>query len=93
MWGGDKERMENINLIPYIILTVVIAGIIAGAGAITLAEFEDTTSDADALNAIGNASSGVTTVAEQIPTVAIISVMVIIISVIAGVFAYFRFFR
>ena len=35
---------------------------------------------------------GIGTVAEQIPTVAIIAVMVIIISVIAGVFAYMRLF-
>lgn len=35
---------------------------------------------------------GITTIAEQIPTVAIIAVMVIIISVIAGVFVYMRYF-
>lgn len=35
---------------------------------------------------------GESTIAEQQPTVAIIAVMVIIISIIAGVFAYMRFF-
>jgi len=36
--------------------------------------------------------SGITTVAGQVPTVAIIAVMVIIISIIAGVFAYMQLF-
>jgi len=35
---------------------------------------------------------GVGTVSEQVPTVAIIAVMVIIISIIAGVFAYMQLF-
>lgn len=34
--------MEQLNLIPGIILMVVIAGIVAGAGAITLGKFGDT---------------------------------------------------
>jgi len=84
--------MEGIKLIPMIVLMIAISGIIAGAAAIVLSKFSATTTDVDALNVIGNASSGVTTVAEQIPTVAIISVMVIIISIIAGVFAYMRLF-
>jgi len=79
-------------MIPYIALVLAISGIILGAAAITLGEFEDTTTNVDALNAIGNASAGITTVAQQQPTVAIIAVMVIIISVIAGVFVYMRMF-
>ncbi len=35
---------------------------------------------------------GQSTIAEQLPTVAIIGVMVIIISIIAGVFVYLRYF-
>jgi len=84
--------MEGLKLIPYIFLVICIAGIVGGAAAITLAKFKGTTSDVDALLAIGNATAGVTTIAEQLPTVAIIAVMVIIISVIAGVFVYMRMF-
>jgi len=84
--------MEAMKLIPYIVLIIAISGIIAGAGAITLAEFESTTTDADAIKAINNASEGIMTIAEQIPTVAIIGVMVIIISMIAGVFVYMKYF-
>ena len=36
---------------------------------------------------------GQNVIAEQLPTVAIIAVMVIIISIIAGVFVYMRYFR
>jgi len=84
--------MEQLKLIPYIVLIIAISGIIAGASAIVLSEFASTTTDADALNVLGNASDGVNTIAEQIPTVAIIGVMVIIISIIAGVFVYFKYF-
>lgn len=85
--------MEQLKLIPYIALVLAISGIVLGAAAITLAKFEATTTDTDALGAIGNATEGITTVAEQQPTVAIIAVMVIIISIIASVFVYLKFFR
>lgn len=42
--------------------------------------------------AIYQAKEGQTTVAEQLPTVAIIGVMVLIISLIAGVFVYMKYF-
>ena len=84
--------MEGLKYIPYIVMTIAIAGIIAGAAAIVLSKFEATTTDAEALLAINNATEGVTTIAEQFPTVAIIGVMVIIISLIAGVFVYMRYF-
>lgn len=84
--------MEAIKLIPMIVLMIAVSGVIAGAAAITLAQFATTTTDVDALNAIGNGTKGVTTVAQQFPTVAIIGVMVIIISLIMGVVAYTRLF-
>lgn len=84
--------MEALKMIPYIVLTLCIAGIIAGASALSLAEFKATTTDPDALAAIGNASEGIQKVTEQFPTVGIIAVMVIIISLIAGVFTYMRLF-
>ena len=84
--------MEGMKAIPYIFLVLAIAGIIGGASAIVLAEFKSTTSDADAVAVINNATAGINTVAAQLPTVAIIGVMVIIISIIAGVFVYLRYF-
>ena len=84
--------MEGMKLIPYIFLIIAISGIIGGATAIVLSKFKDTTTDADALNVIGNATAGITTVAEQLPTVAIIGIMVIIISIIAGVLVYMKYF-
>jgi len=84
--------MEGLKLIPYLFLVIAIAGIIGGASAITLAQFSTTTTNAQALNTIANASSGIGTIAQQLPTVSIIAIMVVIISVIAGVFAYMRYF-
>ena len=84
--------MEGMKAIPYIALVLCISGIVLGASVITLTKFKDTTSDTSALAAIGNATDGISTVAEQLPTVAIIGVMVIIISIIAGVFVYLKYF-
>ena len=84
--------MEALKMIPYIILTICISGVIAGASAVVLSKFKATTSDADAISAIQNGTEGVTTVAEQLPTVGIIGVLVIIISLLAGVFVYMRYF-
>lgn len=42
--------------------------------------------------AICQATESQTDVAEQLPTVAIIGIMVVIISIIAGVFVYLRYF-
>ena len=84
--------MDALKMIPYIVLTLCISGVIAGASAIVLSQFRATTTDANALAVIDNATEGVQTVAEQFPTVGIISVLVIIISLLAGVFVYMRYF-
>jgi predicted benzoate:H+ symporter BenE len=84
--------MEGMKAIPYIALVIAISGIVLGASAIVLAKFNDTTTDTAATAAIQNASDAIGDVAEQLPTVAIIGIMVIIISVIAGVFVYLRYF-
>jgi hypothetical protein len=84
--------MEGLRAIPYLFLVLAIAGIVGGAAAVSLSKFEATTTDTDALLTINNASEGLTTVAEQLPTVSIIGVMVVIISVLAGVFVYVRYF-
>lgn len=85
--------MEGLKMIPYIALVIAISGIVLGASAVVLSKFGDTTTDATATNAIDNASAAVGDIAEQLPTVAIIGVMVIIISIIAGVFVYMRYFN
>ncbi len=84
--------MEGMKAIPYIALVIAVSGIVLGASAIVLQKFNDTTSDAKASAAIANGTEAVGTIAEQLPTVAIIGVMVIIISIIAGVFVYLRYF-
>lgn len=84
--------MEGLKAIPYVALIIAVSGIIIGASALVLSSFANTTTDADALSAISNASLAIQTVGEQLPTVAIIAIMVVIISVIASVFLYFRYF-
>ena len=55
---------------------------------------DDLTSNATVeYRAILDATTGVGDVTEQLPTVAVIGVMVIIISIIAGVFVYLKFFK
>lgn len=85
--------MEGLKAIPYIALVLAISGIVLGASAVVLDKFDDTTTDEVSNASIANASAAVLDVAEQLPTVAIIGVMVIIISIIAGVFVYMRYFR
>jgi hypothetical protein len=119
--------MEQIKLVPFVILAIAVGGIIAGAGAVTLSKFGESmdqcTTVTGGCNAGGtqywnstsrtclnssNVACGNTTdqwnatlhaqdanldVAEQLPTVAIIGIMVIIISMLGGVFAYFRYFK
>ena len=84
--------MEGLKAIPYLFLVIAISGVVGGASAVVLDKFGDTTSDVVATNTINNASQAVGDTAEQLPTVAIIGIMVVIISVIAGVFVYLRYF-
>ena len=85
--------MEALKYIPYLFLVICVAGIIAGASALTLGEFKDTTTDAGALAALGNATSGINTMSAQFGTIGIIAIMTIIIALLAGVMGYFAFFR
>lgn len=79
-------------MIPYLALVICISGVILGASAIVIAEFNATTSDTKAGEVLDNASSALGTVGEQLGTVAIIGIMVVVISLIAGVFVYMRYF-
>ena len=76
----------GLRFVMMLVLILGVATIISGAVAITLAEFEDTTTDTDALNIINNGSAGINTIAEQFPTLAIIGVMVVIIGLLVSVF-------
>ena len=124
--------MEALKLVPYVVLILAVTGIIMGAVAVTLGEFQDSINQkcwnssytlntssnvvvphcinatsgcptlgaggkeslnlSDAYYALYQSEDGIETISEQQPTVAIIGVMVIIISVIAGIFAYIKFF-
>jgi len=85
--------MEALKYIPYLFLILAVSGIVAGAALLTIAQFSATTTNTATLAALGNVSSGMSTVAQQFPTIGIISVMVIIISLIAGVMVYMAYFR
>lgn len=76
----------GLKFIMMLILFLGVSTVIAGAVAITLAEFEDTTTDEDALRIINNGSQGILTVAEQFPTLGIIGVMIVIIGLLVSVF-------
>lgn len=78
----------GLRFIMMLILILGVSTVIAGAVAITLAEFEETTTDVDAINIINNGSDGILTVAEQFPTLGIIGVMIVIIGLLVSVFGY-----
>ena len=110
--------MEGLKTVPYLFLAIAIAGVIGGAGAITVGKFGDTITkcteatatynetidncDNSSQHIIGNktieyqvildSQEGNASIAEQLPTVAIIGIMVVIIAIIAGVFVYLRYF-
>ncbi len=85
--------MEQLKFIPYLFLIIGVSAIIGGSVAIVLAQFAATTTDTSALAVIANGTLGVSTIAQQLPTISIIAVMVIIIGLITTVFVYFQYFR
>ena len=85
--------MDALKMNPYIFLILAIGGIVAGASLLTTAKFKATTTDTDVTAALNNVTAGMSTVSEQFPTIAIISVMVIIIGLLSGVFVYMNYFR
>lgn len=76
----------GLGFIMMLILILGVSTVIAGAVAITLAQFEDTTTDVDALLIINNGSAGIMTVSEQFGTLGIIGVMIVIIGLLVSVF-------
>lgn len=85
--------MEALKYIPYLFLVICVAGIIAGASALSLSKFAETTTDTAADNAISNATAGIGTMSQQFGTIGIIAIMTIIIGLLAGIMGYFAFFR
>lgn len=80
-------------MIPYLFLVLAISGIVAGAATLVVSKFKATTTDAATLGAMNNVSLGLSTAAEQFPTVAIIAIMSIVIGVLATTFVYLNYFR
>lgn len=76
----------GLRFIMSLILILGVSTVVAGAVAITLAEFEETTTDTDALLIINNGSEGIMTVSEQFNTLGIIGVMIVIIGLLVSVF-------
>ena len=85
-----KGQMVGLSDIPGIVITFGIATIVIGAIAITLGQFQSSTTNAAAINAITNGTAGLTAIAQQFPTLGVIVVMAIIIGVISGIWVYFR---
>ena len=76
----------NLQFVMMLVLILGVSAIVAGATAITLAEFRSTTTDVNALNIIDNGSQGIITVAKQFPTIGIIGAMVVVIGLLISVF-------
>jgi len=70
------------------IITLVMAGMIGGAGVIALNAFQgSTTAGSDAYNTIGNFTGAVLNLAKQLPTVGTIMGVSFILLIVVGVFA------
>jgi hypothetical protein len=65
----------------------------ATSGVTTASSSPDDTNMTYEFYAANKATEGQVDIAEQLPTVAIIAIMVVIISIIAGVFVYLRYFQ
>lgn len=79
--------MPGINDSPAWILSLVIAGMIAGAGLIALVAFQDSTTAGDlAYEGIGNATDGISNLTEQLPTVGTIMGVGLILGVVVSAF-------
>lgn len=76
----------GLRFVMMLVLILGVTTVIAGAIAITLASFAETTTDVDALLIIGNGSEAINTVAEQFPTLGIIGIMIVIIGLLVSVF-------
>jgi len=77
----------NISDAPQLILALVLMGMLAGAGALSLSKFQaSTTAGTAEYLAIGNATKGIGDFATQMPTIGIIAGVAILISLVVGAF-------
>jgi len=80
---SKKAQSFTINDLGTIAIAIVIAAIILGLGGTILERIQGTqTINSTAYNATGYGSSGLTTMAEFIPTIAIVAVAAIVIGII-----------
>ena len=86
---NKKAQAITFGNAPRIILLFVLIGMVLGAGAIALASFEATTTDAAASGILNNTLEGSTNLSLQLPTVGTILGVGLILVVVIGVFAFF----
>ena len=80
---NKKAQAFTINDLGTIAIALVIAAVILGMGATILEKIQGTqTTDLHAFNASGFGLSGLNTMAEFIPTIAIVAVAAIVIGII-----------
>ncbi len=83
-----KKGQVTLDQIVPIVLTLVVAGIVVGAGALVLGKFADKlTAGSVEDQATRNASDGIKELASFFPTIGIIIAAVIIIGLVVGAFA------
>jgi len=81
--------MVALNEVPGVVMTLVLIGLILGAGALALSKFSDTlTAGSAAKYAVDNATAGIGNLSTQLPTVGTIIGVAIIIVVVLAAFAW-----
>lgn len=81
--------MVALNQVPGVVMTLVLIGLIIGAGALALSQFSSTlTAGSAAKFAVDNATDSLTQLSKQLPTVGVIIGVAIIIVVVLAAFAW-----
>lgn len=81
--------MVNLNQIPGMVMILVMAGLIFGAGLLALTEFDASlTAGSEADQAVDNMTRSIGNFAKQMPTVGTILGVAVIIMVVVGAFMF-----
>jgi len=82
--------MAGLTELPGVAMTLVMVAVIFVAGFLVLEGLEDSTTGADATNAINNVSAGLTNIVEYAPTWGVILGVAVLLSIVIGGFMFAR---
>lgn len=84
----DKKGQITFGNAPSVVIALVLMGLVAAAGVISLVAFRSTSSDATANTSINNAVTGIGNFTAQLGTVGTMVGIGLILLIVLGVFAF-----